>query len=283
MTNTNTCPTVLYHYTTQAGFIGILESDSIWATKIHYLNDSSEYELALAIGRDVLSGLLKSEPNEQRQEKITCLLENLDTIESMNICVCSFSEHGDLLSQWRAYGGNAGSYALGFHTAHILEQAKEQHFTLVKCVYDEQQQRALVERLVEESLQQDFNVFHSHIDPKDPWTIIALLTGGDFAMKFAQLAPSIKSKEFHEESEWRLVSSRAIDVQRMSFRPGRSMLTPFVPFSLSARKNSYLACVTVGPTPHTRLAKLSTQSLLAHWNAAQEVKVHESSVPYRSW
>ena len=120
---------------------------------------------------------------------------------------------------------------------------------------------------MDESLQQDFNVVRSRIDRKDPWTIVALRTGGDFALKFAQLAPAIKSKAFHEEAEWRLVSSRGVDVRRMLFRPGRSMLIPFVAFSLSANKNSYLACVTVGPTPHTRLAKLATESLLAHWKA----------------
>ena len=102
MVTAASAPPVLYHYTTQAGLIGVLESNAIWATKIHYLNDSSEYELALEIGREVLAGLLSRETDEHRQEKITCLLENLATIEAMNVCVCSFSEHGDLLSQWRA-------------------------------------------------------------------------------------------------------------------------------------------------------------------------------------
>lgn len=260
-----------------------LTQNSIWATKIHYLNDSSEYELALEIGREVLTSRLSHEINEHRQEKITCLLENLASIEMLNVCVCSFSEHGDLLSQWRAYSGEAGAYALGFHSMHILEQAMEQQFALVKCVYDERRQWELVEQLVEESLQQDFNVVRSRVDSEEPRTLVVLPTGGDFAMKFAQLAPAIKSKAFHEEAEWRLVSSQGIDVRRMLFRPGRSMLTPFVPFSLSANKNRYLASVTVGPTPHARLAKLAITGLLGHWNAAQEVNVSVSLAPFRSW
>jgi hypothetical protein len=34
---------LLYHYTDQRGLLGILRSQSIWATHIRYLNDSSEY------------------------------------------------------------------------------------------------------------------------------------------------------------------------------------------------------------------------------------------------
>jgi hypothetical protein len=36
--------------------------------------------------------------------------------------VCSFSEAGDDLGQWRAYADNGRGYALGFD-AHLLEQA----------------------------------------------------------------------------------------------------------------------------------------------------------------
>jgi hypothetical protein len=36
-------PDVLYHYTSQAGLLGIVASDSIWVTDIYALNDWTEF------------------------------------------------------------------------------------------------------------------------------------------------------------------------------------------------------------------------------------------------
>lgn len=276
-------PDILYHYTTQAGLLGILESNSLWATKIHYLNDASEYQLALDLASDVLESLLKGEKGTKNRRKIRCLLDNLRTIERMNVCVCSFSAQRDLLSQWRAYGGQTGGYSIGFHTAHVKEVGSSQDFALVQCVYDPVEQRRLVEQIVIDSLEVDFNTVPSRVEPTRPRTIIALRTGGDFAMNFARLAPVIKSRAFHEEAEWRLISTKGVSIKDMSFRPGRSMLTPYIPICLGTDKAAYLEAVTVGPTPHVELASLSTQSLLAHWGVAQPVKVYSSEAPYRDW
>ncbi|WP_258131017.1 hypothetical protein [Microbacterium sp. MYb66] len=49
-------PKVLYHYTAAAGLAGILESSTIWATDIHYLNDYTE----LVDSKDRLLGIMRS-------------------------------------------------------------------------------------------------------------------------------------------------------------------------------------------------------------------------------
>jgi len=276
-------PKVLYHYTTQTGLLGILKTDSIWATKIHYLNDASEYQLALDLASEVLRSLLSGEKSTKKRRKVKALLDNLRMIEHMNVCVCSLSARRDLLSQWRAYAGGTTGYSIGLNTACIEAQASRQGFALVQCEYNERTQKELVEQMVVESLDKDFNTTPSRIDPKRPRTIIALPVGGDFSVRFAQLAPMIKSPAFHEEDEWRLVSARGVDVRKMSFRAGTSMLTPYFDFSLGTNKASYLSSVTVGPTPHARLSERSTQSLLAHLGVAQPVQVHSSKAPYRAW
>jgi hypothetical protein len=53
-------PAVLYHYTDQAGLIGITTTDTelgtaqLWATKIQYMNDATEFGLAISIARESL-------------------------------------------------------------------------------------------------------------------------------------------------------------------------------------------------------------------------------------
>jgi hypothetical protein len=43
---------LLYHYTTQEGLLGILESKSLRATWIHYLNDSREFWHAFEVAKE---------------------------------------------------------------------------------------------------------------------------------------------------------------------------------------------------------------------------------------
>ena len=43
---------ILYHYTSPAGLLGIVKSRSLWASGIHYLNDSSEYRHAVGVLQD---------------------------------------------------------------------------------------------------------------------------------------------------------------------------------------------------------------------------------------
>jgi hypothetical protein len=269
-------PAVLYHYTTQTGLLGILKTDALWATKIHYLNDASEYQLALDLASEVLHSLLKGEKSTKKRRKVTALLDNLRMVAHLNVCVCSLSEQGDLLSQWRAYAGGIAGYSIGLKSACLEAQASNQHFALVQCEYNEHKQRELVEQLV-------VNTTPARIDLERPRTLIALPVGGDFAMRFGQLAPVIKSPAFHEEGEWRLVSTRGIDVRKMSFRAGTSMLTPYFDFSLGSHKAAYLESVTVGPSPHAELSEMATHGLLAHWGVAQPVKVYSSKAPYRAW
>ena len=39
-------PDLLFHYTTAVGLMGIIGSGKIWTTKIQYMNDNSELQLA---------------------------------------------------------------------------------------------------------------------------------------------------------------------------------------------------------------------------------------------
>lgn len=278
-------PPVLYHYTTQQGLLGILSSNALWATKIHYLNDSAEYQLALDLASSYLTRLHAVEStarSSKRRNKIKALLSNLRMIARMNVCVCSFSVHRDRLSQWRAYGGGVAGYAVGFHTEAIARQASAQGFHLARCVYDGENQKRLVEQLVESSLREEFPTVPFKRVSGKPRTLIVMPMGGDFPTNIARLASVLKSSAFHEEDEWRLVSDDGIDVRNMQFRPGLSMLLPYASVALGD-KNQYLHSITVGPTPHPALATEAVGGMLGNQGLAQGVTVHASDAPYRAW
>jgi hypothetical protein len=204
-------------------------------------------------------------------------------IARMNVCVASFSVHDDLLSQWRAYTGDSTGFCIGFNTAELVKVIEPQGFQLAQCIYDSKKHGALIEELVTSSLSEDFNTVGTTVDPVQPRTLIVHPTGGDFAMKFARLAAELKSSAFHEESEWRLISRSGVSVMKMSFRPGASMLIPYIPLAFGDAHNSVIETITIGPTPHPQLSEESVTSLLAQQNRMRQVNVRVSKAPYRGW
>src|SRR5688500_426450 len=111
-------PPILYHYTSQLGLIGMLNKKTIWASKIHYLNDSKEFALALELARDELDRRIKAATSKVDCSRLELLRDTIYTfeytIEGVNTCVCCFSKRGDALSQWRGYGGGDAGFSVGF-------------------------------------------------------------------------------------------------------------------------------------------------------------------------
>jgi hypothetical protein len=110
---------LLFHYTTSSGLIGILQSGCLWATDVRFLNDTSEGQH----GREVIEEALA---NAQFGDDaaLTVLREDARAFfdptrrsEMSSVVVC-FSEQGDQLSQWRAYGAGGG-FAIGFDWASL--------------------------------------------------------------------------------------------------------------------------------------------------------------------
>src|SRR4051812_1721719 len=106
-----TPPRFLYHYTDQNGLLGIVKHKKIWATHHQYLNDTQEYLHAKGLVRDEIEGRLKA-ANADSRPLLETLCSTLDGKgnEDVNLYVASFSEDGDSLAQWRAYGGPTAGF-----------------------------------------------------------------------------------------------------------------------------------------------------------------------------
>jgi hypothetical protein len=148
----------LYHYTTQTGLLGIIRDRQIWATHTQYLNDRREFLHAVDLVRGEIQRLL-NEQNARQGEASSTRTEALNRLhdgislspEHINVCVCSFSEDSDSLSQWRAYGGSSG-FAIGFSGEVLGATVEKQNCFLAPCIYDATAQLEIVRALVEEVL-----------------------------------------------------------------------------------------------------------------------------------
>ena len=141
-------PSQLYHYTDLDGANGIITSKSLWLTKIQYLSDISELKLGINLFREVADFMASKIKDSGKKEFINTVSEQLGSSTETNICVASFCENGDLLSQWRAYGNSGNGVALGFSGKTLRQLSNAGLIHLWKCIYNKQQQDAIALDLV---------------------------------------------------------------------------------------------------------------------------------------
>lgn len=264
---TVTDPAILYHYTTQEGFLGIIRDKKLWATSIRHLNDAGELAYAIGIARSIVKqeeDLLSS----QFSETFNRVLESASAEE---FYVGSFSAESDLLSQWRAYSRQGVGFSIGFDRMRLADLALGQGFSLNPCSYDRKKHIKAVGTAMK--------VLFEDPDPESVlWNDTEFITG------FLEMAPTMKHPAFQEEGEWRIVSQRSPDSQPIIlYRPGKSLLIPYQEFGLDADNvRALIRRVVVGPSPHLALAvKTATEFLQAA--GFEGVEVAQSEVPYRSW
>jgi hypothetical protein len=97
-------PDKVYHYTNQSGLLGIIENQELWATIIHFLNDSSEFRIAFKMIEDRLIGpeidsdtlmRIMADPTQlcslsPRQRRAYIFWRGIGRISNVNICVACF-------------------------------------------------------------------------------------------------------------------------------------------------------------------------------------------------
>jgi len=263
--------TLLYHYTSQRGILGIVKNKSIWATDIHYLNDAAEVQNAIEI---VHEEFRKRRELESQESAIIDEFSNHFESGLNNFliyCVFSLSEEGDLLSQWRSYCPQSGGYSIGFDPSLLIEVVKKPGFSLVKCIYDRTKQENIIRQLIDESV----NAY------KNTPNGIANMAVEDFFIKFCRICPMFKHPSFWEEREWRLVSN--FPNLQSKFREGESLITPYVEIKLT-EEEEYIPIkqVFIGPTPHKELSRQSVLFMLNSHNI-RGCTVVCSEIPYRTW
>ena len=287
-------PEILYHYTSQDGLIGMLNKKTIWASKIHYLNDSKEFRLALDLARCELNERISAATSPGDRSRLELLRDTIYPGARVNTCVCCFSELEDDLSRWRGYGGGNAGFSVGFTREWFTRVKETLGLSLIRCIYDPENQQRLVQDEIDKFFATnvgrepdywDRNRGHRH--PDRPRTFKASRhAGDDFATRLALIAPRIKHKSFEDEREWRLVAA-SVSAHELHHRPARSMLIPYykIPIGDDDKFDS-IRKIVVGPTPHPVLSDASVRSLAIAAgldNPDNMLETKTTIIPFRNW
>lgn len=272
----------LYHYTSLGGVIGIVSSQTLWASDIRYMNDSAE----LRHTSDLVRGEVEQRIGDGHDHP-RLLNAFIDWVQHRItnghiLFGASFRANGNLLSQWRGYSSVGKGASLGFNAGSIRQCAVEQNFRLGRCVYDSASQRRLIADIVDavEELAAEYPELSDN-DSKDAFLPLFQQLETDLL----RIAAILKHPSFEEEQEWRLVSPVISDYPNAGvyFREGRSMLVPYMRFSLIPRGSDAIAMdhVFLGPTPNISLSMNSMKMCLLKHNIRPSRGIEYCQIPYR--
>jgi hypothetical protein len=282
---------IVYHYTSMSGLMGIVQYGKLWCTALGCLNDTKEWSHCFTTAITDANAIIESKVRivgncdfDRQQEWLSAFIyhcgryENFDPV-SLNYFVASFSEKGDDLSQWRAYG-SGGGVCIGFDRQRIEELKEAQHYRFDRYEYSLDRQSAFIYDAI-------FSILKSEGD-KDHVRFTRSHHGA-VTLISSVFAPYFKNSAFEDEAEWRL--SIQADTGSAKFRTSRGggVIIPYLEFDLQLPPKQRVygfvetPCVItkciVGPGDHQKLAVSALQNYL--WANGINLEVKASAVPWR--
>jgi hypothetical protein len=285
-------PQDLFHYTSEENLLNIIKSGTLWATECTFLNDESEFNSGVDIFREAC---------EKFHDKLfidafTAVLKSWDD-NSWMCFVISLSEHGDLLSQWRAYANNGTGCSIGLDTNCIRDRAgfgelvrinadqlphdTTYFYHLLKVIYTKDEKETIATQFLRHAKQ----LFDSHrnegglVECHSLKLFILIVS-----MRIREFLISFKNEDFSEEREWRIVSLLHKDDPAIEFRHTSYGLAPYTKINLSPRVNIIknklpLIGLILGPRSKTKSNTKGVNLFLSRMD--HELNVSTSKCTYR--
>lgn len=288
-------PGLVYHYTrADAGLEGILRNKVVWATQFEHLNDTSELVAGDALVHEVAVELSAKTGLSQLQDLVRQRFmkhqARLGISKVMKqLCVASFSESCNELSQWREYGGGGAGYSLGLRFRSSEESGSlVSHLGAVfKCMtYDADASTSVIrERLVDafEALERVADSWKGKLIPK---TFDAMMNQGmkNILFRAGVLALAVKHPSFAIEKEWRAIAMPRNNApeRTMQHRDTPNGPVPYVALPLVSHETDLLDLeeLWVGPTANSEARADRARALIESLGYSPEI-VKVSKVPMR--
>lgn len=285
----------VFHYTTSSGLQGIMEKE-FWLTESAFLNDETEFHVALSTIKTVLEGALSGWP--ELHDFYQMIVEkyyqmNSNGLESEKevfngFYVLSLSLDQDNLALWSQCSDGNG-YCLGMNFGLLIEelQIRKTTFWHGKVIYNEIEQSAILKK----SLDVDFgnrSVFNFY-EGLDCIPKLNKKQKDELADFFAVLCTIygmfFKHQSFHAESEYRIVISAMHEAKTKYIKEPEPVYfrirdNTFIPF-IKIRLNSLncLETITVGPKNSSQLAISGLDAFLRSLEVHAEIR--QSCIPLR--
>ena len=285
---------MLFHYTSAEGLVGILNGEA-WVTERHFLNDPSEFSVATDVFLEVAEKHIHDKERLARfreaflNEVARCerLGEIGEELAFSGDYVMSFCLESDSALLWSEYSDFQG-YCLGFELGSLIDSfgADRVHWH-GKVVYDHDVQMDLIEKVI-----QCEYIDNPRLPEINSWDDFDEPSSEDakFIIAFLNLDCSIynmffKKQCFEGEQEYRIVFSHIHDGGRagpeerypVDFRIRDGVLIPFVKMPFDAMGS--VKSITIGAKNTSDIAGAGLRYFLRAKNMS--VDVRKSGIPLR--
>ncbi len=281
-------PPVLYHYTTDVGLRGILESGRLWLTDIFALNDPSELRHGFLLAANALDNKLQGgSPECEAFARIfrNSVIKGIDQIA--HYFSCSFSEQENDLSQWRAYADDGRGYVISFEGS-SLEQSFCKRVEMdvsdagaFPVNYGDQTLGEIHLKLVEKllpliSLPRGLNPTRELLN--DYYRELST----NLASHVLDISLYFKHMAYGNEKEYRFLELYRFDrCPEVKFRPRGYDLIKYLEFDWRSIGEDVLKKIVVGPAADYEKARAFAQRCLDDFGF-KHVDIVRSDIPYRS-
>lgn len=129
----------LFHYTSTAALVSIIQNNELWLSDVTFLNDRIEIEHGRRIACGRIEAAINAEQRPAVRQMLELALEKFSAYEDPHIYAVCFSLEGDDLSQWRAYGQGDSPIAIEIEYGPLMfGYVSEGHLQQVLYQLDEQ-------------------------------------------------------------------------------------------------------------------------------------------------
>ena len=260
---------IVWHYTNGEGFLGILQSSTLFATQVAALNDSKETEYATDLFKQSVKQVIAEKNGDS--DGVAFLNAVLEFVKEQpenptrgisKFFVTCFSGEGDDVNQWAKYARGNG-YAIGFFPAGLN---REPNSSLYRVVYDRSKQEQASKAVAEATLsfyREGLN--EERMKDPDLWAREFFEAWDEWVYK---LAPLAKDPKWKSENEYRIVHElRVAEFPQVRFSQKKTMLSRHLVLNFPCwvkRRASLLpiAKIMIGPGNHPAFTRVSTKLLL---------------------
>lgn len=260
-------PHALYHYTNSAALVSIIQSRKIRLSARWHLNDPREGEDFAKF----LNEYVAAKCADEEKAKMA-----MDSLDRLHFYVACFSEHGDLLSQWRAYAQDGEGMSIGFDRKYLFKCLATQSEMVVRPVEYADSLKDL------DSNGEAYTAFSTILKH-------GTAPGDKVLQTLAKIRWAIKRKAYQEEKEYRLIFTSASPTSitaplgkttvKRQFFGAKTEVRDYIEVEFDAADWALLISeVIIGPKNRTDLAVL--QDFLGA-NGLPNTKVNISTAHYR--
>jgi len=275
-------PQIVYHYTSDFGLHGILQSGTLWLTNVFSLNDPSELIHGYRRATNFFAESARKHGGDFERDFAAAFGNNIEEKfkRSAQYFCCSFSKVGNDLCQWRAYANDATGYSLGFDRVGLEGLFKKmEHPAVFPVCYDEDRLDYVSNGVIDLFFPLLTCFFGSDLRQFEKYCDELQMS---LAKQLLLVCLHFKHHAYENENEHRFLRTQEISCTHgVKTRPRHHELIKYCEFAWRSAGAGILKKIMVGPAADYEKARAFAEQCLKDFGYG-DVEIVPSGIPYRS-